>query len=148
MTGIRNPHRNPECALRCGGRTSCAVPRASPRVVPSDTQEDRQRAALFEVRGLRFADTVLLTLSVGMLNVFMGIRCQDPSISCEGREGFDAVLFLAVLASLVSATLCYITLDVNDRRLTLELSKKVRDERLERDGIRVSMGTEPQSWQM
>jgi len=88
-------------------------------------KSDKQRAALFEVRGLRFADTVLLTLSVGMLNMYMGIRCEDPSVPCPSRGGgFDTILFFAVIASLVSATLCYITLDVNDHRLSLEFARK------------------------
>lgn len=78
------------------------------------TKEVKQRQIEMELRGMRFVDTLCLTLSLSLLQVYLGIKCSAPDINCPGRRGFDYILLFSVCSSLVSATLCFISLDMSD----------------------------------
>ncbi|KAK3248052.1 hypothetical protein CYMTET_42469 [Cymbomonas tetramitiformis] len=77
----------------------------------------RQRSAEMDLRGMRLVDTVFLTLSIATLQVYIGIKCSDPELMCRGREGFDVWLLFSTLSCIVSAALCYLSLDLQDRWL-------------------------------
>ncbi|CAG9460075.1 unnamed protein product [Pedinophyceae sp. YPF-701] len=85
-----------------------------------------QRHSAFEVKGMRFADTVLLTMPVAVLQTYIGMACRSPDVECAGRTGVDVLLGLGISASMVAATLCYVSLDLNDRRMFEEITGRSR----------------------
>lgn len=66
---------------------------------------------------MRLVDTVFLTLALSILQVYIGMHCSRPDTFCRGREGFDLVLCLSVIGSLVGSALSYVALDLNDIRI-------------------------------
>ncbi|GMH36591.1 hypothetical protein BSKO_04464 [Bryopsis sp. KO-2023] len=80
------------------------------------SSETRQRVVAMDLRGMRLVDTVFLTLVLSILQVYIGMHCSKPETYCQGREGFDMVLCLSVIGSLVGSTLSYLALDLNDIR--------------------------------
>ena len=75
----------------------------------------RQRKAEMDLRGMQLVDTVFLLLPVATLQAYVGMKCSSPELVCPGRSGFDALLFLAVLGAITSATLCFVSLDLHEK---------------------------------
>lgn len=75
----------------------------------------RQRKAEMDLRGMQLVDTVFLLLPVAILQAYVGIVCSSPELTCPGRNGFDALLFCAVLGAITSATLCFVSLDLHEK---------------------------------
>ena len=75
----------------------------------------RQRKAEMDLRGMQLVDAVFLLLPVATLQAYVGMKCSSPELSCPGRSGFDALLFLAVLGAITSATLCFVSLDLHEK---------------------------------
>ena len=87
-------------------------------------------------RGLRLVNTVFLTQAICCLQLYIGIRCSQslpvsnpiipganlPSVvhevpsGCTTRHGFDFWLCFSVLATLISAAFCYLSMELNDMR--------------------------------
>ena len=75
----------------------------------------RQRKAEMDLRGMQLVDAVFLLLPVATLQAYVGMKCSSPELVCPGRSGFDALLFLAVLGAITSATLCFVSLDLHEK---------------------------------
>ena len=58
---------------------------------------------------MQLVDTVFLILPVATLQAYVGMACSSPESQCPGRNGFDALLFLAVLGAITSGTLCFVS---------------------------------------
>ena len=78
------------------------------------SKDVNQRKLMMDLRGMRLVDTVFLTLSMCGLQAYIGISCSNPNSHCPGRVGFDPVLSLSIVCSLVSGTLCFTSLDLMD----------------------------------
>ena len=78
------------------------------------SKDVKQRKLTMDLRGMRLVDTVFLTLSMCGLQAYIGISCSNPDSHCPGRTGFDPVLSLSIMCSLVSGTLCFTSLDLMD----------------------------------
>ena len=61
-------------------------------------------------RGMQLVDTVFSILPAATLQAYVGMACSSPESQCPGRNGFDALLFLAVLGAITSGTLCFVSL--------------------------------------
>ena len=72
-------------------------------------------------RGMRLMDSVFLTMSVAMLQVYVGMRCTNTAQACLAHRGFDLVLCLGVVGSLGSSTLSFCSFEYNDMRLRADL---------------------------
>jgi hypothetical protein len=79
------------------------------------TNDLRQRKAEMDLRGMQLVDTVFLILPVATLQAYVGMSCSSPESQCPGRNGFDALLFLAVLGAITSGTLCFVSLDLHEK---------------------------------
>ena len=79
------------------------------------TNDLRQRKAEMDLRGMQLVDTVFLILPVATLQAYVGMACSSPESQCPGRNGFDALLFLAVLGAITSGTLCFVSLDLHEK---------------------------------
>ena len=75
----------------------------------------RQRKAEMDLRGMQLVDAVFLLLPTATLQAYVGMKCSSPELTCPGRSGFDALLFLAVLGAITSATLCFVSLDLHEK---------------------------------
>ena len=64
---------------------------------------------------MQLVDTVFLILPVATLQAYVGMACSSPESQCPGRNGFDALLFLAVLGAITSGTLCFVSLDLHEK---------------------------------
>ena len=79
--------------------------------------EVRQRAVAMELRGMRLADTVFLTLGVACLNAWAQVRCAAPGTPCAPGGGRAALRLCSVAGAVASAAMCHLALEMNDRRL-------------------------------
>jgi len=79
--------------------------------------EVRQRAVAMELRGMRLADTVFLTLGVACLNAWAQVRCAAPGTPCAPGGGRAALRLVSVAGAVASAAMCHLALEMNDRRL-------------------------------
>ena len=79
--------------------------------------EVRQRAVAMELRGMRLADTVFLTLGVACLNAWAQVRCAAPGTPCAPGGGRAALRLASVAGAVASAAMCHLALEMNDRRL-------------------------------
>jgi hypothetical protein len=51
---------------------------------------------------------------VGSLQCYIGMVCSSGKVHCEGREGFDVLLFASIVASVVSAAMAFISFDLKE----------------------------------
>ena len=79
------------------------------------TNDVRARKAEMDLRGMQLVDTVFLTLPMATLQAYIGMSCSNPANACPGRDGFDTLLFFAVVGSITSGTLCFVSLDLHEK---------------------------------
>ncbi|CAL8466733.1 g6269 [Coccomyxa elongata] len=91
------------------------------------SSEARQRLVEMDLRGMRLADTVFLTLGVCLLQVYIGMRCVHQTTSCmyHVHGGFDWITCASIVASLSSSALCFLSLEINDHRFIKDRSHQV-----------------------
>ena len=78
------------------------------------TKEHKKKAAAMDLKGMRLVDTVFLSLAMSGLQAYIGMACSSPEASCPGRVGFDGILMVSIVSSLLSATICFVALDLKD----------------------------------
>lgn len=76
-------------------------------------------------RGMRLVDTVFLTLAAAALQAYVGMRCGKGNAACAHRSGFDPFIFLSVVSALASASLCFMAIELNDKRLARDRSHAI-----------------------
>lgn len=99
--------------------------------------EVRQRLVAMDLRGMRLADTVFLTLGVAALNAYVTVRCGGAASAlaaghvpdadmgavagalagCAPGSGRALLRLASTGGALISAALCHLALEMNDRRL-------------------------------
>ena len=78
------------------------------------TKEHKKKAAAMDLKGMRLVDTVFLSLAMSGLQAYIGMACSSPEAKCPGRVGFDGILMVSIVSSLLSATICFVALDLKD----------------------------------
>jgi len=78
------------------------------------TKDHKKKAAAMDLKGMRLVDTVFLSLAMSGLQAYIGMACSSPEAKCPGRVGFDGILMVSIVASLLSATICFVALDLKD----------------------------------
>ena len=79
------------------------------------TNDVRARKAEMDLRGMQLVDAIFLALPVATLQCYIGMSCSAPGAVCPGHEGFDILLFVGVLGSIISGTLCFVSLDLHEK---------------------------------
>lgn len=78
------------------------------------TKEHKKKAATMDLKGMRLVDTVFLSLAMAGLQVYIGMACTAPGATCPGRRGFDGMLVVSILASIISSMICFLALDLKE----------------------------------
>jgi hypothetical protein len=65
---------------------------------------------------MRLTETIFFSLPMAALNMYIGMRCTRENLPCGGDHGFNIGLLVSIVSSIAGATLCFMSLDFNDRK--------------------------------